>query len=67
VRQQWTVRFAPVDCEDRLGGSVTLVETGSMNRFRSGQQVQVTGSLVDPEARVPVPAYRVMSIRALPQ
>ncbi|MGE3807638.1 MAG: hypothetical protein AB7K24_23495 [Gemmataceae bacterium] len=65
TRECWRLRYASVDEEDRYGGSFTLVETGSMSRFKSGQMVRVIGILVDSESREPCPAYRVRSIKAL--
>ncbi|MGE3807262.1 MAG: hypothetical protein AB7K24_21575 [Gemmataceae bacterium] len=64
ARQHWTLRYADVDEEDRYGGSVTLIETGSMSRYHSGQQVRITGRLAQPESRQPSPEYRVISIQS---
>lgn len=65
TRECWRLRYASVDEEDRYGGSVTLVETGSMDRFKSGQLVRVIGLLVDADSRDPSPTYRVRSIKVL--
>lgn len=64
-RQLWTLRFAPLDRENRYGGSVTLKETGPLARFRSGQTVRVTGYLVDAGSNEPSPSFRISSIRAV--
>jgi hypothetical protein len=66
VRQVWRLRYAPVEEEDRYGGSVTLTENGPMSDYRSGQRVRVQGQLVDPDSRDPSPAYCVRSMEPLP-
>jgi hypothetical protein len=63
VRNAWRLRYASVEDEDRYGGSVTLVEMGSLTGLRNGQRVRVEGRLVDPESRDPSPAYRVRSLQ----
>ena len=64
VRNAWRVRYASVDQEDRYGGSVTLVETGPMDKFqKSGQIVRVQGRLLNADSREPSPAFRVNAIR----
>src|SRR5262245_51840524 len=62
VRNVWKVRYASLEEEDRYGGSVTLIDTGPMTEFKSGQIVRVEGQLVNPESREPSPPYRVRSI-----
>lgn len=62
VRAVWRLRYAGAEEEDRHGGSVTLVETGSMSGFQSGQIVRVEGELVNPDVTGPSPAYRVRLI-----
>ena len=66
-RKVWRIRYAPIDVEDRYGGSVTLMETGtvSMSKFESGQIIRIEGRLRDPEAREPSPAFVVKSIQIL--
>lgn len=66
VRNTWRLRYASVDEEDRYGGSVTLVEAGSMSKFSSGQIVRVEGQVIDTDSREPSPAYRVRSIQQVP-
>ena len=64
VRNAWRVRYASVDEEDRYGGSVTLVETGPMDKFqKSGQLVRVQGRLLNADSREPSPVFRVSAIR----
>lgn len=62
ARGTWTVRFAPVDEEDRYGGSVTLVGVGDMSRFSTGQLVRLKGHLIDPNSRKYTPLYHAASI-----
>jgi hypothetical protein len=61
----WCLRYASVEEEDRYGGSVTLIETGPMTEYTSGQCVRVEGQLVNPDSRERSPAYRVRSIQRL--
>lgn len=65
VRNTWKVRYASVDEEDRYGGSVTLTDVGSMNKYQNGQMVRIEGQVVDSESRE-TPCYRVRSIEVLP-
>ena len=64
LRNTWRVRYASVDEEDPYGGSVTLVEVGSLTEFTSGQIVRVEGQFDNPESREPSPPYRVRLIQA---
>jgi hypothetical protein len=65
VRDAWRLRFASAEDDDRHGGTVTLVETGPMIGFQTGQLVRIEGQLVDPSSRQPSPPYRVQSIQLL--
>ena len=61
----WVVRYAPLDKEDRFGGSVVLSSTASMAGCREGDLVTVRGEVID-EGRASKflggPAYRASSI-----
>jgi hypothetical protein len=43
----WVVRYAPVDKEDRYGGSVVLASAISMAGFREGDLVTVHGEILN--------------------
>src|SRR5205823_11984645 len=43
----WLVRYAPVDKEDRYGGSVVLAPAASMANFREGDLVTVYGEILN--------------------
>jgi hypothetical protein len=43
----WVVRYAPLDTEDRYGGSVVLAPATSMDAFREGDLVTVHGEVLD--------------------
>jgi hypothetical protein len=43
----WFVRYAPVDKEDRYGGSVVLASATSMANFREGDLVTVHGEILN--------------------
>lgn len=65
-KDQWRVRFASVDEEDRLGGSVTL--QGMMRdveNLKDGTMVRVEGILTNAESRAISPNYRVTTITPL--
>jgi hypothetical protein len=67
VCQAWRLRYASVEDDDRYGGAVTLIETGPMDGFKSGQLVRVEGQLLNPDNRDPKTLYRVRSIQPLQQ
>lgn len=62
VRKAWRLRYASVDEEDRYGGSVTLIELGSMESYSNGQTIKVEGQLADTESKEPSPQYRVRTM-----
>jgi len=64
-KQQWRLRYAAIDEEDRYGGSVTLDANHMMDSFKDGQLARVEGCLQAPDSREPSPAYRVKSIEAM--
>jgi hypothetical protein len=43
----WVVRYAPIDHEDRFGGSVVLASAVSMRNFREGDLVCVSGEILN--------------------
>jgi hypothetical protein len=61
----WVVRYAPVDVEDRFGGSVVLAAAVSMQNCREGDLVTVTGEILK-EGRASKclggPLYRANSV-----
>ncbi len=63
ARNEWRIRYASVDEEDRFGGGLTLTEMGPMTAYTDGQMVRVTGQVVNPDSREPL--YRVGSIQPL--
>lgn len=66
VRDAWRIRYAAPESDDRYGGTLMLVNPGSMTAFHEGQLVRVEGRVVEPESREPSPAYQVHSIHAVP-
>jgi hypothetical protein len=44
----WVVRYAPVDKEDRFGGSFVLAPATSMLSFEEGDLVTVHGEILNP-------------------
>jgi len=67
VRQKrWSVRYTNPGEPDVYGGVLELLDTGPMTGFNSGQLVRVEGELVDPKPHQIKPAFRVLSLRALP-
>ena len=61
-KQQWRLRFAAIDEEDKYGGSVTLDARIELQSYQSGQLVRVEGAMLDPESREVAPKYRVKEI-----
>jgi hypothetical protein len=61
----WVVRYAPVDQEDRYGGSVVLAAATGMNSCREGDLVTVHGEILN-EGRASKhlggPLYRASSL-----
>jgi hypothetical protein len=61
----WVVRYAPVDKEDRYGGSVVLAPAASMANFREGDLVTVHGEILN-EGRgsryLGGPLYRALAV-----
>jgi hypothetical protein len=45
----WVVRYAPLDKEDRFGGSVVLAAATSMEGFQEGDLVTVHGEILSEE------------------
>jgi hypothetical protein len=62
LSSEWRLRYAGVDDEDPYGGGVTLIETGPMDAYKSGDCVRVEGSLVTPDAGTGTATYRVRSM-----
>jgi hypothetical protein len=62
----WVVRYASVDREDRFGGSVVLAPVVSMDNFKEGDLVTVTGEVLNDGQRASKflggPLYRTTSI-----
>jgi hypothetical protein len=61
-KNQWRLRFASIDDEDKYGGSVTLDATLELRGFLSGQLVRVEGEMIDKDSRDIAPKYRVKEI-----
>ena len=62
-RQIWRVRYAGVDQDDRYGGGMTLVDTGSMSQYKDGQMVRVDGHPSGADSQEGV--YKVRNIQVL--
>jgi hypothetical protein len=62
-KQQWRLRYASIDNEDRYGGSVTLDAAHVMSGFQDGQLVRVEGKLLDQDSKEPSPGFRVKDIQ----
>lgn len=61
----WVVRYAPIDREDRYGGSVVLAPTVSMRNFREGDLVTVRGEVLNQgraSKRLGGPLYRAITV-----
>jgi hypothetical protein len=61
----WVVRYAPVDKEDRYGGSVVLGAAASMENFQEGDLVTVHGEILSPARASKYlggPLYRALEV-----
>jgi hypothetical protein len=64
----WRLRYSRVDEEDAHGGSVLLV--GNVHQFddlQEGQEVRVTGHLLNADSHTAGSAYQVESLQVLSQ
>jgi hypothetical protein len=64
---RWYIRYTYPGEQERLGGRLELLGTGSMAGFRVGQTIRAEGKLVDPAPLETQPAYRIRALQALPQ
>jgi hypothetical protein len=62
---RWKLRYAPLDADDRFGGSVLLTPDVCTNQFNEGDFVYVEGEIVQSPASTTRPFYRVHTIRAV--
>lgn len=63
--RSWKLRYASVDEEDRFGGSVTLVDNGTLGTLKEGQSVRVKGRIIEPENRATRAQFEVKSFELL--
>lgn len=61
-KNQWRLRYASIDNEDKYGGSVTLEAQQQLKDLQSGQMVRVEGEMIDAESRDASPRYRVKDV-----
>lgn len=64
----WVVRYAPVDQEDRYGGSVVLAGATNMRNFREGDLVCVHGEVLNDGRATKYlggPLYRAESLQMI--
>jgi hypothetical protein len=62
----WRLRYSPLDEEDTYGGSVILVGEGAqLDSLQEGQQVRVTGHLVNADAHKAGSPFRVQTLQVL--
>jgi hypothetical protein len=63
----WKIRYAPIDVQDRWGGSVILADDARIDRFKDGDFVYVEGEMLAtrPTVYLAGPLYRVSTIRPL--
>lgn len=61
----WKLRYAPLDVQDKWGGSVILAEDARIDRFQDGDFVYVEGEVLAtrPTVYLAGPLYRVSIIR----
>jgi hypothetical protein len=62
---RWVVRFAPLDEEDRYGGSIVLAPAISLGEIREGDLVRVHGEILDKgraSKHLGGPLYRALTV-----
>jgi hypothetical protein len=63
-RHTWRLRYAAVESEDKLGGSVILVGA-DLDQLKEGQMVRVTGSVMPGDDRATGTRYQVTRFEVL--
>ena len=63
ISKAWRLRYAPLDEIDPYGGSVTLVDDGTLGSLKDGQYVRVHGQLVSSPDKAVAPPYKVDSVQ----
>jgi hypothetical protein len=61
----WVVRYAPVDQEDKYGGSVVLAGAANMQNFREGDLICVHGEVLNEGKATKYlggPLYRALTV-----
>jgi len=66
-RNSWRVRYAAPGAQDRYGGIVTLAGDWPTSVAHDGQVVRVEGTILNPDATEPQPAYWVRHFTVLKQ
>ena len=61
----WKIRYAPIDVQDKWGGSVILSQDARIERFKDGDFVYVEGEILAtrPTVYLAGPLYRISRIR----
>jgi hypothetical protein len=64
-RKGWKVRYAPLDQQDRWGGSVVIAPDARVDDFDDGSVVYVEGDVINDRASLYLagPRYRIKLIR----
>ena len=65
----WKMRYAPLDVQDKWGGSVILAEDARIDKFEDGDFVYVEGEILQtrPTVYLAGPLYRISLIRRATQ
>ena len=65
--RRWKIRYAPIDEQDRWGGSVVLAEDARIDKFTDGDFVYAEGEIIAnrPTIYLAGPLYRIFTIRKL--
>ena len=67
ISKAWRLRYAPPDEVDPYGGSVTLIDNGTLSSLKDGQYVRVQGHVVGSPEKAVAPPYKAESIQVVPE
>ena len=63
---RWKIRYAPLDKEDRWGGSVVLAPDIRLDRYEDGDDIYVEGEILSSRASLYIagPLYRIQTVKS---
>lgn len=66
MKNQWRIRYAGFDSDDKYGGVVTLGGVDHLSaQFKDGMTVRLQGQMVEPDGKKGTPEYFVHAIKVI--